>query len=297
MSIKQKLKDYCKQLNIDYVGIASIGPYEELEKILKARIEKGYFTGFEEQNIQKRIDPRQTMPEAKSIIVCLFPYFTSPMKNSNIAKYAHGKDYHRLVKDKLGKIGEFLSEQIEDFKYQAYVDTGPLADRYVAYLAGLGYFGLHSQIINDEYGSYVLIGYILNNHAFEGDKPLEKNCQQCGLCVEACPGEAIEKEGIINPQKCLSFITQKKEELTAEEIKALKENKTIFGCDVCQDVCPHNQRIKSTPLEEFYKDLITELKEEELSQLSNKEFKKKYGDRAFAWRGKKLLVRNFEIKR
>jgi epoxyqueuosine reductase len=293
--VKQKLKEYCKTLNINHVGIAPIGPYKDLEKILRDRIEKRYITGMEEKDLKKRVDPKIRMKDAASIIVCLFPYFIENHEEGNIAKYTYGLDYHIIIKEKLEKIGGFLKGQIEGFNYESFVDTGPLVDRYLAYLAGVGYFGINNHIITDEYGSYVCVGYIINNYPFEEDTPLDKTCIQCGKCIKECPGGAILGNFEVDPRKCISFITQKKEELTEEEINILKKNKMVFGCDICQDVCPHNQSIKKTPIKEFHENLICALKEEDVEGLSNKAFKRKYGDRAFCWRGKKVILRNFHI--
>lgn len=295
--MKEKLKQFCQQLNIDEVGIASIGPYKELERILKGRRAKGYMTGMEEQDIEKQVDPKITMEDAASIIVCLFPYFTVHVQDANLSKYTYPKDYHKVVKEKLERIGDFLKKEIKEFQYQAFVDTGPLVERYLAYLSGTGYFGINNHIITDQYGSYVFIGYIINNYPFEPDKPLKRTCIQCGACVKSCPGGAILGDFEIDPRKCLSFITQKKAPLRDKEKKLLKKHNLIFGCDICQDVCPHNQHVKRTPIEAFQKELIYRLEEKEIGNMSNKAFKRKYGDRAFSWRGRKLIVRNLEAQK
>ncbi|QXM06529.1 tRNA epoxyqueuosine(34) reductase QueG [Crassaminicella indica] len=293
--MKQKLKIFCKKLNIDYVGIAPVGPYNELKKILKDRAAKGYITGMEEEDLKKRIDPKETMKDAASVIVCLFPYFTGNYEDANIAKYTYALDYHRIIKEKLEVIGEFLKKHIKDFSYKPFVDTGPLVDRYIAYLAGLGYFGLNNHILTDQYGSYVFIGYIINNYPFKCDTPLDQTCIQCGKCIEKCPGGAILGNFEVDPRRCISFITQKKEALNDDEINILKKNKMVFGCDICQDVCPHNRNIEYTNIKEFRENLIYTIDEKELEELSNKAFKRKYGDRAFSWRGKKVILRNFNI--
>ncbi len=296
--MKEKLIKICNKLNIEHVGIAPIGPYNELEKRISQRHEKGHFTPFENKEISKMINPKETMEDAKSVIVCLFPYFTGVVDRGNISKYTRSRDYHVIIKEKLEEIGTLLKKDIESFKYMAFVDTGPLNDRYMAYLAGLGYYGWNQNIINDQYGSYVLIGYIINNYPFKADTPNDKECEKCGACVKVCPGEAIKGDYEMEPEKCLSYITQKKNNLTEDEEEKLSNNKMIFGCDLCQDICPHNKKVKPTTLEEFHKDLINNIQEEDIGSLSNKAFKEKYGDRAFAWRGKKLLLRNVNyIKR
>ncbi|QZY54152.1 tRNA epoxyqueuosine(34) reductase QueG [Crassaminicella profunda] len=293
--MKKKLETFCKKLHIDNVGIAPVVPYKDLEKILKHRIEKGYITGMEEKDLKKRVDPKETMKDAASIIVCLFPYFTGNRKEANIAKYTYGLDYHIIIKEKLQKIGEFLKSHMQGFDYEPFVDTGPLVDRYLAYSAGLGYFGINNHILTDQYGSYVFIGYMINNYPFEVDRPLNQTCIQCGECIKKCPGNAILGNFEVDPRKCISFITQKKEALTEEEINILRKNKMIFGCDICQDVCPHNQNIAHTNIKEFQENLVYTLKEKDVEELSNKAFKRKYGDRSFSWRGKKVILRNFHV--
>lgn len=293
--MKEELIRFCNSIKIKYVGIAPSGPYYDFEEIWKKQIERGFVCGFEELDIEKRIYPHLTLEDVKSVIVCLFPYYTGTAENSNISKYTYGMDYHILAKEKLEQIGQFLSERIENFHYKAFVDTGPLNDRYLAYKAGLGFRGINSHIITDQYGSYVFIGYILNNYPFETDKPQERTCYQCFNCVRNCPGQCIQGDFTINPLRCKSYITQKKGELSQEDIDILRKHQLIWGCDVCQDVCPHNRKVDKTPIDEFWKDLIYNIDYEELSQISNKEFIRRYKDRAFSWRGKKILTRNHKI--
>lgn len=293
--MKNSLIKYCKTIGITKVGIADIGPYKELEKKLKEREEKGWLTGLEESDIQKRIDPKLTMENVKSIIVCLFPYHTKEIKRANLSNYTYSKDYHFIVKDKLDNIGEFLSSRTENFQYKSFVDTGPLVDRYLAYKAGLGFFGINAHLINDDYGTYSFIGYILVNKHIEPDKPLDKTCYQCMKCVYSCPGNVIMGDFDINPLKCRSYITQKKRDLDKRDIEILKKDNVIFGCDICQEVCPHNDGIKTTNIKEFREDLIHRLDYNEIKRMSNRGFKREYGNRAFAWRGRKILKRNHEI--
>lgn len=293
--MKEKLTEFCKSIQIEYVGIVGPGPYEDFGEIWKRQIERGYLTGFEEKDSDRRVDPSLTLPHVKSVIVCLFPYYVGTHAGSNISKYAYPIDYHIIIKKKLLKIGEFLNENIEDFQYKAYVDAGPLNERYLAYKAGLGFRGISGNLINDKYGSYVFIGYIVNNYPFEPDAADERSCIQCNKCIESCPGQCILGDFTINPLKCKSYITQKKGDLELEEIEILKKNQLVWGCDICQNVCPHNENIEETPIEKFKTNLIYNLDRREISQISHREFEKKYKDRAFAWRGKKILKRNCEI--
>ncbi|MCT4595818.1 MAG: tRNA epoxyqueuosine(34) reductase QueG [Anaeromicrobium sp.] len=290
--MKVKLKKYCNYMGIEYVGIAPIGPYDELKNMIERREKNNWLSGMEEEKIERRIDPKLIMDDCKSVIVCLFPYYIKDM-NSNISNYTYALDYHMVVKEKLKEIGKYLSDEIEGFKYEAFVDTGPLADRYLAYRAGLGFFGLNQSLINDKYGTYTFIGYMINNYPFKEDMPLNMTCLKCRACIEACPGEALYDDFSMNAKKCVSYLTQKKEELTRDEIKKVKMAKKVFGCDICQQVCPHNENIVETNIMEFKENLITSLDKGEIDNMSNKAFKRKYGNRAFGWRGRKIISRNF----
>ena len=292
---KEKLKEFCSSIGLKCVGIAGVGPYYDLEKIIKQKLSNGYFTGMEEEIIEKRVNPRLIMENAKSIIVCAFPYYVDEVEESNLSKYCYGEDYHIVAKRYLQRICDFLEEKINNFEYKFFVDNGPLVDRYLAYQSGIGYFGINNNIITDEYGSYIFIGYIVNNYEFYVDDPLPKTCIKCDKCVKYCPGNAILGNFELNPRRCLSYITQKKDDLSEEEMNLIKENKMVFGCDICQEVCPHNKGISITNIEEFKTNLITKLDYDEINDISNKEFKRRYGNRAFSWRGKKIIQRNIEI--
>lgn len=292
---KEEIKKLFKDKGLDAVGIAPIGPYYELKILLKEKVDKGLITGMEEPDIEKRINPKLIMDDATSIIVCAFPYYIEQNQKSNISKYCYGIDYHLVIKEKLNNICEEIKSKDESFNYKIFADNGPLVDRYLAYLSGIGYFGINNNIITDKYGSYVFIGYIVTNYDLKPDKPTSKICMNCNKCVKYCPGNALEGNYKMDPKKCVSFITQKKEELTTEEKEKLKRNKSIFGCDICQQVCPHNKNICESNIDEFTTNLITSLNEDEINSISNKEFKRRYKDRAFSWRGRNIIKRNMDI--
>lgn len=289
------LKQFCRSLHLDHVGIAPAGRYTDLEQRLRSRFDNGYAIEFDNPDLEKRICPAQTMPDVRSIVVCLFPYYTGIFPNANLSKYTYAPDYHTIIKSTLTQIGLFMQQHIPGFEYQAFADNGPLVDRYLAYLAGLGFYGINSHLITPKYGSYVFIGYMLTNYPFEPGQPLPYTCMQCGRCIQACPGQSIRGDFSIDPRRCKSYLTQKKGELTAAEVQILTKNTLVFGCDVCQDICPHNQQVSRTPIAAFTENLLTTITAEKLAGLSNKQFTVLYHNRAFSWRGKKILARNLNL--
>lgn len=223
-------------------------------------------------------------------VVMLFPYYSGKDENGNISVYTYSRDYHIIVKEYLKKVADFIKKSGE-YKAEFYVDVSPFNDVELGYSAGLGVVGKNRLLINDKYGSFCFIGYVITDMPLNVSAPLENKCLNCNKCVTACPTGAL-KDGDFT--KCLSEITQKKGELSEKEQKIIKENGSAFGCDICQMVCPMNN-FNVTPVEEFKTDLVTTIKKSDFENLSNKEFKEKYGSRAFSWRGKKVLVRNLEI--
>lgn len=225
----------------------------------------------------------------KECIVALFPYYCGYIEDSNISIYAHGKDYHIVIKEIL--LGVAADLELEDFDIHS--DIGPEIERQLATQAGLCFVGKNGMCINSKYGSYFFIGYIACNADFEISQRDIGSCINCGKCIDACPGKALGDRFI--PDRCLSAITQKKGNLTSWEESLIKENGYVFGCDICQRVCPHNENAQKTPIDSFVKNRVTTLCLEDIQSLTNKEFRAKYGDRAFSWRGKAVLERNLKI--
>ena len=227
----------------------------------------------------------------KCAIVCLFPYF-SGYREGNLSLYARSYDYHKIIKEKLSPVCDFIRTLAPDTECEIFADIGPEIDRHLAYNAGLGFYGKNGMLINDDFGSWFFIGYILCDLVMEADKPLNKACIGCNKCIESCPGGALGEQFCID--RCASHISQKKGNLTENEIAILKKSGLIFGCDACQKVCPHNN-ITPKPMKEFTEDIIDSLWLKDIENLSNKEFLAKYKNHAFSWRGKSVLLRNIDI--
>lgn len=273
--MKERILKLAKENKISAVGVCNTDIYTEKSKGL---LNKASFCATE-----------KIPDDVKSIIVCAFGYYAGEAKG-NISRYARGYDYHRVAKEKMEPICRLLGDN--GFSAYSFADTGTLNERLLAKLSGIAFFGKNRMAINDRLGSYFFIGYILTDCELPCDSPNTRTCIGCSKCVDVCPLGALSEDGFCE-EKCLSYITQKKGDLSEEEKTAIKNTGTIWGCDLCQEVCPHNKGIEVTDIEEFKENVISELHID--GSLSNKEFKELYGDRAFSWRGKKVLERNQKI--
>ncbi len=227
----------------------------------------------------------------RTAFVCLFPYFAGK-EEGNLSVYAYSRDYHAIIREKLAHICDFLLTDCGAAYAEGFADIGPAVDKSLAYCAGLGFYGRNTLMINPRLGSFFFIGYVLTDLPMESDKPLGGKCLGCGRCAEACPGKALD-EGF-HAERCASALTQKKGPLTEDEREIIRRSGCVFGCDICQLVCPHNSA-PPQPMPEFLKDRICNLTHDMLKGLSNREFRDKFGGRAFAWRGKAVLLRNLDI--
>lgn len=283
----EKLKKTAKKLKISDLGIVRAEVFDSLCRDLH----NSNTSEFVSAPPEERSNPFLLMPNVKSIIVCLFNY-NNP-EEGNISKYAMGKDYHLVVKKKLECLSEILQE--EGYTCMYFSDSWNMNERFLAVTAGLGFIGKNHMFISKKYGSYVFIGAIMTDCELEPSKPTKDLCIGCNECIKNCPGEALAKDGSFHENLCLSYITQKKGELNQEEEMILKKGGSVWGCDMCQSICPYNQNAPFSIIEEFSNDLITLLDVNE--NISNKEFKRKYKERAFSWRGKFPILRNQKILR
>lgn len=295
--MKQKIIDFAKTLHIDYIGVAPATPMYELRDILNQRRTTYNMAAFEEPDIEKRTTPQLTLPGAKSILVALFPYYDANQPVFNISRYACIPDYHRIVLNKLTKICEFIKSMTPECTLMPFVDNGPLADKYLAYLAGLGNFGKNTLLLNEKYGSYLFIGYIITDLSLPADRPsgapLHEKCKNCGACIKNCPGKALSDHGELDVNCCVSYITQIKETTDAQKEILVSQN-SVYGCDICQEVCPQNKNIPTTPILEFRRNRLIGLEKETLLDMSNRAFQRTYQEYPFSWRGKNAILKNFD---
>lgn len=297
MEIKEFINNQKEKLNIDIIGFTDGKPSDFLKDRLETRIREEKITEFEDKDIEIKLDVGKSFPDYKTIIVVGESYLNTYREDVTfnkglLSKSSWGEDYHYVLKRKMDSLIEVLKNKYGG-EYKAFVDTGPLVDRNLAYSSGLGYYGKNCSIINKELGSFIFIGYIITDLYIDLDnkRELESECGECKLCLKYCPTQALEEPFKLNPKKCISYLTQTKEKIPYELRE--KMGAKIYGCDTCQDICPKNKNVKIKNKREFipvktkgYMDL------DEILTMSNKEFKEKYGDMSGSWRGKNILKRN-----
>ncbi|MDA3781062.1 MAG: tRNA epoxyqueuosine(34) reductase QueG, partial [Bacteroidales bacterium] len=196
-------------------------------------------------HFDKRVNPAKLVENAKSVISVLYNYYPSKIQIENtykISKYAYGQDYHHVVKDKLKTLLEFIKSELGNVNGRAFVDSAPVLDRAWATKSGLGWIGKNSNLINKKFGSFVFIGELILDIEFDYDKPIKNYCGNCTKCIDACPTNAIVEAYVINSNKCISYLTIEKKGEISRETEGRWEN-NIFGCDICQDVCPWNLKL------------------------------------------------------
>ncbi len=297
--LKREIIDYAHQIGIDSIGFTTADPFDELKQKLVDYHAKGYASGFEEPNIELRVNPKLSMPTARSIIAIAVGY-PNKLKGAPksvrgdrrgmFARASWGQDYHTIMRKRLDQLGAFIKEKVPDVEMLSMVDTGVLSDRAVAERAGLGFTGRNGFVINPDLGTWTYLGEMLVSIPFEPDDPLLDSCGDCTICVDRCPTGALVGDGQLNSQKCISFLTQTKGYLPDEY--RYKIGNRLYGCDTCQQVCPKNRGINTEHDDIVLEPEILKPRLIPLLQMSNKEFKNTYGHLAGAWRGKKPIQRN-----
>jgi epoxyqueuosine reductase len=255
----RKIKERALSEGFEKVGIVRAGALELERERLDEWLRRGFHGEMHwmERDPIQRTDPRLLLPEARSVLVVALNYYTPhqhPLDpaTGKISRYAWGEDYHRVVKDKLTRLLAWIKEQWPEALGKVCVDIQPIMDKAWAVRAGLGWIGKHSNLITREYGSWVFIGELLLSLELEYDtKTVEDHCGSCTLCIEACPTQAITEPYVVDSNRCISYATI---ELRAPEMPAEVAHNLdgwLYGCDICQDVCPWNRFEKPTREKSF----------------------------------------------
>lgn len=285
-------------------GITGAAPLNSMTERLQRRLAEGRITPFEEKDPLQRISPGHLLPGCRAIIVLGLPYTTDcgplPLSDSDgpwgeVARCARGLDYHVVLEQRGEQLARLIQKEIAaPLHYRVLTDRSPLVERELARLAGLGWSGENCTLITPEYGSFVALGTILLDRELEENSVLPGSCEGCGRCREACPTGALVAPHILDPNRCLSYLTQAPGVVPAEFRPLF--GRRLYGCDRCQEVCPHNRRQELPNLHgetfDFFPDQPLLLP---LLRMTGKEFSQTIGFSAAGWRGKTTLQRNAVI--
>lgn len=273
-----------KQIGFDLVGFSKADLLQDESGKLQQWLDKGYQAtmNYMEKNFSKRKDVKEVLPNVKSVISLALNYYT-PGNHSNeknvgkVSRYAWGKDYHLIIWQKLDELETELKQLEPELETISYVDTGPVMDKVWAVKSGLGWMGKHTNIINPNFGSWFFIANIITNYEFEYSEMITDHCGTCTACLDACPTNAIVQEYIVDANKCISFQTIENKSEIPDELKGKFEN-WIFGCDICQDVCPWNNKFSiSTQLKDFY-PANKEFSLDEILKMEENNFKTQFAE-------------------
>lgn len=242
----QQIKTEAQRLGFSFCGVSKAGFLDEeaprLEKWLNLNMhgEMQYM----ENHFDKRLDPTKLVEGSKSVISLLFNYYPEEEQKADtfkISKYAYGEDYHFVIKDKLKDIVHFITDNIGEVEARVFTDSAPVLDRAWAKKSGLGWIGKNGMLINKEQGSFFFLAEIILDLELDYDNPTTDHCGTCTACVDTCPTDALLPNKVVDGSKCISYFTiELKDEILPKELNG-KFNDWMFGCDICQDVCPWNR--------------------------------------------------------
>lgn len=250
---KETVQALARELGFDRVGITSAEPFEQAEAVALERVRDGLMDGlpwYHEERVRRGASPSEILPGARSIISLAMSYYMDdelppdqePLMRGNVARYARGSDYHGVMQRRLKYLVEALSERIgRPVQAKVYVDTGPMQDRAVAERAGVGWFGKNTNVLTSSHGSWVFLGQIVTDLELEPDAPLKKTCGRCTTCIDDCPTGALIAPYVLDNSKCISFLTIELRGPIPRHLRPLVGD-WVFGCDICQDVCPVNRK-------------------------------------------------------
>jgi epoxyqueuosine reductase len=253
-----QIKEKATALGFHLVGIAAVDPpNDRAVDRLQTWLDRGYHAQMDWMANPKRQDIRACMPEVQSIVSVVLNYYTPHSHTESkdyakISRYGWGRDYHRTMHKKLKTLSLWLQQQGDGIQARYYADTGPVSDKVWAQQAGLGWIAKNGNLITRQYGSWVFLGEVLTNLELETDRPHTAHCGTCTRCLEACPTGAISEPFVVDANRCIAYHTIENRAETLPEEIATHLNGWVAGCDICQDVCPWNQRFAhETDVTEF----------------------------------------------
>jgi len=265
-ALTREIKAYALTVGFDVVGIAAVTPFEEETRVVQARIAAGHYDGlpwFSPERATFSGDPRNLLPTARSIISLAMSYRpeddapTSELESGprgRVSSYAWGGDYHKILKERMERVASFIRTRCgTELQARTLVDTARILDRAAARRAGVGWVGKHTNVITKDAGSWVFLGEILTELDLRPDVPLRTNCGSCDLCLRACPTGAIVAPYTVDSDRCISYLTIEHRGVIPRHLREAMGD-WVFGCDVCQEVCPPNQKPGAPAHDEFRAD-------------------------------------------
>lgn len=241
------IKRKARELGFSRVGVAPAEALDDDRRRLRKWLDGGRHATMKwmENWFEKRVDPRELVGGAKSVIVLTYNYFTDrdqiDPRAPRIAKYARGKDYHRVLKQKLNELLQYIQDTFGNVNGRAFVDSAPVMERAWAARAGVGWVGKNSLLLHPEDGSFFFLGELIVDLELEYDQPIEDMCGSCTMCIKACPTNAIVEPRVVDARRCISYWTIEHRGDLPEALRPHMNN-WMFGCDICQDVCPYNRK-------------------------------------------------------
>jgi len=292
------IKAEAKKLGFQDCGIAPAGFLDRDAAHLTGWLSNNMHAGmnYMEGHFDERTNPAKLVPGAKSVISVILNYYLPEVKNDKknpkISKYAYGHDYHKVVKEKLKKLLNIIREFEKTVTGRFFVDSAPVLERAWAARSGLGWIGKNSNLINRKYGSFIFIGELIINIDLEYDNPAKDYCANCTKCIDACPTGAIVADRVIDANRCISYQTIENKGEIDNNLKG-KMGNWVFGCDICQDICPWNKGITPASEPDFIpRKEILEMTRENWNKLDEKRYNKLFSGTALKRTGFSGLKRN-----
>ena len=301
-TLTQQIKDYALGLGFDVVGVAPVHDSPELA-FFEPWLDAGYAgeMHYLARQRERRRDLQQIVPGVQSVVVCGLNYDTDiPYSTAHtdpehgwIARYAWGTDYHQVLQEKLARLQAFVGSLVPaEVASKLYVDTGPIVERVYARYAGLGWFGKNTCVLNARFGSWLLLGELLLSMPLDYDRPTLDHCGTCTRCLEACPTQALLEPYVLDARRCIAYLTIELKGTIPEELRP-HMGQHIFGCDICQDVCPWNRQRHLTSeaaLQPRPTQVFPALAE--LAQMSREDFRQRFRDTPLERSKRRGLLRN-----
>lgn len=297
----QIVKNTALQMGFSFCGIAKAEFLSSEAPKLESWLKNNYHGSMQymENHFDKRLNPALLVPGAKSVISLMYNYCpaedTISTQSPKVSRYAYGEDYHVVIKDKLFEMVSILKKEIGEIEGRVFVDSAPVLERAWAAKSGLGWIGKNAMLINKRQGSYFFLAQIISDLDLVADGPIKDFCGTCTACIDACPTDAIVENKVIDSNKCISYLTIELKEAIPVEYKEKMED-WVFGCDICQEVCPWNRFAKPNEEHRFKPlSILENINLNELIEITDEVFTQHFKKSAISRTKKSGILRNAQF--